>query len=50
VRKHRRHGLEYAVIPDQLMKKNQAMGQPFDDEEIGRVTWHLWFDKAGAGK
>ena len=28
----------------------KAMGRPLDDEEIGRVTWHLWFDKAGAGK
>jgi uncharacterized damage-inducible protein DinB len=28
----------------------KAMGQPLDDEEIGRVTWHVWFDKAGAGK
>jgi uncharacterized damage-inducible protein DinB len=28
----------------------KAMGQPLDDEEIGRVTWHLWFDKEGAGK
>ena len=27
----------------------KAMGMPLDDEEIGRVTWHLWFDKAGAG-
>jgi uncharacterized damage-inducible protein DinB len=27
----------------------KAMGRPLDDEEIGRVTWHLWFDKAGAG-
>ncbi len=26
----------------------KAMGRPLDDEEIGRVTWHLWFDKAGA--
>jgi hypothetical protein len=23
----------------------KAMGRPLDDEEIGRVTWHLWFDK-----
>ncbi len=28
----------------------KAMGQPLDDEEIGRVTWHLWFDKAEAGR
>ena len=28
----------------------KATGKPLDDEEIGRVTWHLWFDKAGAGK
>jgi uncharacterized damage-inducible protein DinB len=28
----------------------KAMGRPLDDEEIGRVTWHLWFDKAGTGK
>ena len=28
----------------------KAIGKPLDDEEIGRVTWHLWFDKAGAGK
>jgi hypothetical protein len=21
------------------------MGRPLGDEEIGRVTWHLWFDK-----
>ena len=28
----------------------KAMGRPLDDEEIGRVTWHLWFDKAEAGK
>ena len=28
----------------------KAMGRPLDDEEIGRVTWHLWFDKAGVGK
>ena len=27
----------------------KAMGRPLDDEEIGRVTWHLWFDKTGAG-
>jgi len=27
----------------------KAMGRPLDDEEIGRVTWHVWFDKAGAG-
>jgi uncharacterized damage-inducible protein DinB len=26
----------------------KAMGRPLDDEEIGPVTWHLWFDKAGA--
>ena len=26
----------------------KAMGRPLDDEEIGRVTWHLWFDKTGA--
>ena len=26
----------------------KAMARPLDDEEIGRVTWHLWFDKAGA--
>ena len=25
----------------------KAMGRPLDDEEIGRVTWHVWFDKAG---
>ena len=28
----------------------KAMGRPLDDEEIGRVTWHVWFDKAGAGR
>jgi uncharacterized damage-inducible protein DinB len=28
----------------------KAMGRPLDDEEIGRVTWHVWFDKTGAGK
>ena len=28
----------------------KAMGRPLDDEEIGRVTWHLWFDKTGVGK
>jgi uncharacterized damage-inducible protein DinB len=27
----------------------KAMGRPLDDEEIGRVTWHLWFDKTGWG-
>jgi uncharacterized damage-inducible protein DinB len=27
----------------------KAMGRPLDDEEIGRVTWHVWFDKTGAG-
>jgi uncharacterized damage-inducible protein DinB len=27
----------------------KAMGKPLDDEEIGRVTWHVWFDKSGAG-
>jgi uncharacterized damage-inducible protein DinB len=26
----------------------KAMGRPLDDEAIGRVTWHLWFDKAAA--
>jgi uncharacterized damage-inducible protein DinB len=26
----------------------KAMGQPLDDEEIGRVTWHVWFDKTEA--
>jgi hypothetical protein len=26
-----------------------AMGRPLDDEEIGRVTWHVWFDKTRAG-
>jgi uncharacterized damage-inducible protein DinB len=25
----------------------KAMGRPLDDEEIGRVTWHVWFDKTG---
>ena len=25
----------------------KAIGRPLDDEEIGRVTWHVWFDKAG---
>jgi uncharacterized damage-inducible protein DinB len=24
----------------------KALGRPLDDEEIGRVTWHVWFDKA----
>lgn len=24
----------------------KAAGQPFDDEEIGRVTWDVWLDKA----
>ena len=24
----------------------KAMGRPLDDEEIGRVTWHVWFDKS----
>src|SRR6201996_3257013 len=28
----------------------KAMGKPLDDEEIGRVTWHLWFDKTTVGK
>ena len=28
----------------------KAMGRALDDEEIGRVTWHLWFDKTGVGK
>ena len=28
----------------------KAMGRTMDDEEIGRVTWHVSFDKAGAGK
>lgn len=23
----------------------KAAGQPFDDEEIGRVTWDVWLDK-----
>jgi uncharacterized damage-inducible protein DinB len=27
----------------------KAMGRRLDDVEIGRVTWHVWFDKAGAG-
>jgi uncharacterized damage-inducible protein DinB len=27
----------------------KAMGRPLDDEEIGRVTWHVWFDRAEAG-
>jgi uncharacterized damage-inducible protein DinB len=27
----------------------KAMGRPLDDEEIGRVTWHLWFDKTAVG-
>src|ERR1700761_51300 len=27
----------------------KAIGRPLDDEEIGRVTWHVWFDKAGTG-
>jgi uncharacterized damage-inducible protein DinB len=27
----------------------KAMGRPLDDEEIGRVTWHVWFDKTGPG-
>jgi uncharacterized damage-inducible protein DinB len=26
----------------------KAMGRPLDDEEIGRVTWHVWFDKTGS--
>jgi uncharacterized damage-inducible protein DinB len=28
----------------------KAMGRPLDDEEIGRVTWHIWFDKTAVGK
>ena len=24
----------------------KATGQPFDDEEIGRLTWDLWLDKS----
>ena len=28
----------------------KAMGRPLGDEEIGRVTWHVWFDKTAAGK
>jgi uncharacterized damage-inducible protein DinB len=27
----------------------KAMGRPLGDEEIGRVTWHVWFDKTRAG-
>jgi uncharacterized damage-inducible protein DinB len=27
----------------------KAMGKPLDDEEIGRVTWHVWFDRTGTG-
>ena len=27
----------------------KAMGRPLDDEEIGRVTWHVWFDKTRTG-
>jgi hypothetical protein len=27
----------------------KAMGWALDDEEFGRVTWHLWFDKAEVG-
>lgn len=27
----------------------KAMGRPLDDAEIGRVTWHVWFDKTVAG-
>ena len=27
----------------------KAMNRPLDDEEIGRVTWHVWFDKTGTG-
>jgi uncharacterized damage-inducible protein DinB len=27
----------------------KAMGRPLDDEEIGPVTWHVWFDKTRAG-
>ena len=23
----------------------KARGKPLDDEEIGQVTWHVWFDK-----
>ena len=23
----------------------KAMGRPFDDEEIGQVTWDLWMEK-----
>jgi uncharacterized damage-inducible protein DinB len=26
----------------------KAMGKPLDDEEIGQVTWHIWFDKTRA--
>ena len=28
----------------------KAIGRPLDDEEIGPVTWHVWFDKTGKGK
>jgi uncharacterized damage-inducible protein DinB len=28
----------------------KAMGKPLDDEEIGQVTWHIWFDKTRAGE
>ena len=28
----------------------KAIGKPLDDEEIGQATWHIWFDKAGAGE
>lgn len=28
----------------------KAMGKPLDDEEIGQMTWHIWFDKSAAGK
>jgi hypothetical protein len=24
----------------------KATGRPFDDEEIGRVTWDVWIDQA----
>jgi uncharacterized damage-inducible protein DinB len=27
----------------------KAMGRPLEDEEIGRVTWHVWFDKTARG-
>jgi hypothetical protein len=36
-------------LAGQIKPALKAMRRPLDDEEIGRVTWHLWFDKTAAG-